>query len=436
MAENNDGSITFDTELDNTGFEKGSEKMLQAIKDVTASVDNMGDNMMESFSKMLPLLTNIANSTSLIAERITGAATQAAEANTEIASSEQQVVQAAQAAAEAVGQEQQAATDFSTGALNMKNTTSQLEREVNSLAEKMQSISSSTEAGFSNGKAVLTFDAKLSDIENKLASAREKLAQFGATKIPTEDYQQLSKQIEKTEQSLFKLYDRRDEMKDLGVKSKSKAWQRLALDIKNTETELDRYERQQAAMENNGTAFVQGTNTGTYAQMEQSLNNTEAALARNKALIDAEALAQARLNVQVAQEKVNLAETESERQTALANLQAAQQELNNVASSMSMKGGNMGPGEGAISGWERLARTVSSFGAAAKVAAAKAAQLIAHLSKAAFNTFTKGVKNAINGLKNYASQAKQTILSSNALVKSLTSVKTLLKTRIKRMLLL
>ena len=48
MADVNDGSLIFDTELDESGFEKGTNKLLSMIKSLTDEVHMMGDNMMSS----------------------------------------------------------------------------------------------------------------------------------------------------------------------------------------------------------------------------------------------------------------------------------------------------------------------------------------------------------------------------------------------------
>ena len=66
MADTNDGSLVFDTELDESGFEKGTNRLLDAIKDLTKAVDNMGDNMMASFGKVIPLLQSVAASASAV----------------------------------------------------------------------------------------------------------------------------------------------------------------------------------------------------------------------------------------------------------------------------------------------------------------------------------------------------------------------------------
>lgn len=86
MAGNNsDGSIVIDTELDNTGFDKDSGKLLSAVKDLIQAVEVLGDNMMSAFSKITPMLESVASSTAATGQKTSEAATQATQANAEIA---------------------------------------------------------------------------------------------------------------------------------------------------------------------------------------------------------------------------------------------------------------------------------------------------------------------------------------------------------------
>ena len=56
MAGNNsDGSIVIDTELDNSGFEKGSKELLSAVKSLTNSFDNILDSRI-NMTRLVPQL--------------------------------------------------------------------------------------------------------------------------------------------------------------------------------------------------------------------------------------------------------------------------------------------------------------------------------------------------------------------------------------------
>lgn len=428
MADTNDGSLIFDTELDESGFEKGTNRLMDAIKDLTRAVDNMGDNMMASFGKVIPLLQTVANSAAAINERLTGTATQTADANEKVIESEQRVSHAAEEAATAVNQQSDAASTFAGAVNNTQHTVSALEKEVNSLSSSMQSVSQSAEMGFANGKAVLTFDSKIQDLEQRLEQARERLTEFGNTSIPTQEYNDLTAQISRAEQALFRLYDRRDDMAALGVKENSKQWERLTLQIENAESQLERYERARDALAANGGAFIQGSDTAEYSRMEAALNGAGEVLNRNKSLIDQEALAQARLNVLTAQEAVAAATTTEQREAAVERLRAAQEALAEVARSMSNNpdddGG--GPTEAKISMWARL-------GSAMKTVGSTGLQVAATLAKIPFTAAAKGVQKLAGGVKSFINHAKNAKIQANALVKSLTSLKRMLITRIKRM---
>lgn len=427
-AENSDGSIVIDTELDRDGFEKGADKLLGAVKDLTQAVEILGDNVMRSFGKMAPMLQSITDATASISEKMGAAATQTAAANERVVDTEERVAQAAQAAAGAINAQGEATNTFTGAVNNSRTSVSALEREVNSLSSGLQSVSQSAETGFANSKAVLAFDNKLIALEERLENARTQLEAFGNTQIPTEAFQEITAQISKAEQALFKLYDRRDMMRDMGVSEYSAQWKRLAAQIENAESVLEVYERSRDGMAANGGAFISGNETAEFARMKAALDEAGNVLDRNKALIDQEALAQARLNVLTAQEAVAAAATTAERKTALQRLQEAQAQLNALAQSMSNNPGAEppAPDEEKISLWQR-------FGNSIKAAGAQALKVTATLAKIPFQAMASGIKAFGKGLKNFIGHAKKANAQSNALVKTLTSMKRLLITRIKRM---
>ena len=428
MADTNDGSLIFDTELDESGFEKGTDKLQTAIKDLTDAVSVMGDNMMSSFNKVIPLLQSVANSTATISGHLTGTASQTEAANEQVVDSEQRVSDSVKHASEEITRQTEATTAYVGAAQTTQGTVSALEKEINSLNFGLQSVSNSAETGFANGNAVLSFDSKVRALEQRLEEARAKLTEFGNTNLPTAAYTTLSAQISKAEQALFRLYDRRDTMQDMGVKENSKQWERLSLQIENAEALVAQYERERNNLAANGGAFVKGSDTEEYARMKASLDSANETLTRNKSLIDQEALAQARLNVLTAQEAVAAATTTRAREAALERLKAAQAELNNVAASMSNKadGGTSAPTEEKISMWSRLGATMRNAGSAAL-------RVSATLAKIPFQAASKGAQKLTSVVKNYISQTKKAHKETNFLVKSLTSLKRMLITRIKRM---
>lgn len=77
--------------------------------------------------------------------------------------------------------------------------------------------------------------------------------------------------------------------------------------------------------------------------------------------------------------------------------------------------------------------TVRAFANALKSAATNALTLARSLGKLSFNVLSKGIDRATSALKKYISTTKKGTLDSNSLIKSLTGIKRLLLTRIKRM---
>lgn len=423
MASNADGSIVIDTELDNEGFERGSDKLLKAVEDLTGAVDNLGDNMMRSFQQVIPLLQNISGTTSQVYSSMQGAATQTTQATEQLAQAEQNVNNAVNQTAQAVQSQGQAVSSFTANAGQATTSVSSLEKEVNSLSANMQSISQSAELGFNNGKAVLSFDAKLTAMQQKLDAAKQKLVEFGNTKIPTEDFTWLQQNIEKAEAQLNSYIEKQIQMENSGASKRSSRWKNLQAQIEQTTLMLETYKSEMADLESSGEAFTLGSDTQQYAQMQQSLQNTEAVLQRNRSLIDSEAIAQARLNVLAAQEQVARAQTTEQQKKALAQLQQAQAQLREAAAASSNSGAEAPSGE-TTTGWQR-------FGSILKTVASKAAKVTATLAKMGFHAVAAGAKKAASAMRSFAGQSRNTDASAKSLVRTLRSLKNMMISRLK-----
>lgn len=102
MADRNDGSIVIDTELDNDGFEKGSDKLLAAVNDFVRQFENVGESVKSSLSGTLDILSNIAEGTAAIYKKMSGGMSETTDANTQLASAmgetKERISQTAQAA--------------------------------------------------------------------------------------------------------------------------------------------------------------------------------------------------------------------------------------------------------------------------------------------------------------------------------------------------
>lgn len=422
----NDGSLIFDTELDTEGFEAGSEKIEKAVRDLISTVESLGNKLIAGFAQLSPTFNNIATQTAEINSKLNQTVGQAENAGERIAETENQTAEATQHATEEIDKQSQSMSSWTGAVTNASGSVSALGREVNSLSAGMQTLATSAENGFSNGNAVLSFDSKLTDMQAKIDAAHDKLQQFADADIPTAKYLELSSNIQKAEKALLSLYDKRDALQDAGVSEFSKEWKNVEKQISAAEMQLKTYEKTRNDLVAHGERSTKGANTDEYARMKATLDETSTKLENNRKLIDSEALSQARLNVQAAQEKVIRASTDRQRITAMEELSAAQQQLHSLANSISTQGQQSAPNEETVSGWQRFGQTLRDVAAAGLHTAAM-------LGKLMLTGVAKGFQAAANGVKKFTTRLKQTSLTSNSLVKSLTSLKTLLKTRLKRM---
>lgn len=101
MADQFDGSIVINTELDNSGFDKGSDKLLAAVKELTAKIDTIGESVKGSLAGAVEILSNIAEGTAAIYKKLSGGVSQATDANAQFTSAmgetKERVSQSAQA---------------------------------------------------------------------------------------------------------------------------------------------------------------------------------------------------------------------------------------------------------------------------------------------------------------------------------------------------
>ena len=387
----NDGSLVFDTQLDTQGFTKGSDKLLSAATKLTNAVENIGNRMIASFNKAMPILSDIASKVSGVASGATGAATQTGAAGRSMGST------------------------------------------FDKLRDKADALYQSAQNGFSNGSAVLSYSDKLDGLKAQYEALRQSVAEYGQQRIPTAEYQEVSNQVDSLQKKLLQTQERLQ-----SVKEGSAAWTRLSEDVATYQRALAEAKAEMADMESRGAAFTLGADTSEYAQMQTQLQGIAAALERNSSLIANEELEQAKLNVLAAQEMVATAKTTQERQIALEVLRECQQEYRNIAQGMSLQTDpqpeeeektrlqQLGEyAEKALHGVGRLGSGFLKLGG--NIAKVTFKGLIAG-SKAA----VRGIKGVISGLGNLFRRQAQSTLSANGLVKALTSLKRMMLTRIKR----
>lgn len=334
MAHGNaDGSIVIDTELDNDGFEKGADKLLNAMDGLTKRLEVFGAEMKNAFAGITNLLQNLTTATRGAGSSADTGARQA----TQAAGAAQQAAQAQAAAA------QQSAKVQTQAARQTAQAHSQT-------ASATQNATAATQ----------NFDKELSKLEKKIGTAKAALADY---------YREVKE---------------------------AKASSYADLDLVTTD------EQANAVLEVLGHTLdiIQRK----YAKKLEILKQLEAEYNRVAAARDA--ASQSSSDGQAQQQAKGLS-------GALKALSMAFRE--NVT------------GEKALDAAAK--RIVAVFGDMGRKVKTAAKQLL----KLPFKAIAASAKMAVSGLKAFAKQAKKTGLSTNGLVKSLTSLKTMLTARIKRM---
>lgn len=146
-----------------------------------------------------------------------------------------------------------------------------LERSIASLSDKINKIGN---IPFDSAR----FSTQVDSARASISKLQEQMADLGSKTVSTVDYENVTESIEKAEKALFKLYDRRELMSDLGVTESSTQWRRLEMQILNAEEELKRFTTLKEQLENTGQAYVFGSDTEEYQRLSSELQKATEAL--------------------------------------------------------------------------------------------------------------------------------------------------------------
>lgn len=385
-----DGSVIIDTGLDNTGFSKGSKKMEQSIKGMTQAINNTGR---AATSGMQPLFSAFEQ-----AGKAMSSAAQAAEVFDSKLSG-------------AVS-----SSDFG------KSMTS-AERSCSSLEKQLQRLSESERMGIRTDAQMTRFQINVEKARDSVTQLEQELQKIGGQRVATPEYEALAASAQRAEQALFKMYDRRDVMSDLGVKETSREWQRLDVQIKNAEYTLQSYEQSMQSMQSNGTAFTTAADTSGYQQVQSALQGMMGQLARYEQMAGQfDAISGPAARSQAALEGVDreLRQKPKDSSEASGAMRSFGGVLKSAASTALKTAGSLA----------KLSFQALTSGA--KKAVSAIGKLGASLAKLSFKALASGAKKAAGAISKFFNKSKEGALTSKGLAKSLMSLKNTLVSRIKR----
>ena len=394
-----DGSLVFDTTLDNTGFEKGSQKLENAIKDLVNTVDNLGDNMMRSFGQVIPLLQSVANSAAAISAKLTDSASQAADANAQVVSSEEQVAQAAQTATNAINQQTQSMGNMQSGAQAAQNSANTMSQTSGGYEKAMQKIQ----------KQIDTLKSKLADYYQAVAQIQQSTDESLALAATDEQAAKVMEMEEVQLENLNAKYaSKLDTLKALEAEYErlaqlqaqqnaspdSSAWDSkgLSSQIEKAIAAVDKYEDKVNRMQYMGATDQQWK--AVYYDITQAGYKLE----DFKGLLDS--------------------------MHAAGGIDSSQYERLSIALDQARQ---------KAAGLASATQGARSFTDVLKSAGVAALKLAGTMAKIPVNAARSGFKKLSQSVSDYVKRAQSAKLSSNALVKALSSVKRMLVSRIKRM---
>lgn len=449
MADRSDGSLVFDTELDNTNFDKGAKKLLAAVEDLTGAVDNLGDNMMHSFQTVIPLLQNIAGSASQIYDRMAAGGQQAAAANQQVTDSSQQVAAAVQQTVQAVQNQGQAVDSLGRQTNNLQqqvaqntgNATQAMQQQATAAKGVSEAIGNAQKGTSAAGQSMDAYETKIAKTQAKIDVLKAKLTDYytAVDKIqnpaPEEDWlrgvndeEQIANALKVEELAidalnrkyadkltiLKNLEDELERLKTLQQEAAaapkeiadSAAVKSFASEIGKTETKLNSYQAKVEKMQ------TMGAKSSAWKNIQYDIDATKAKLDQYKAKLD-----QLNASGGISTESYEkLSET-------LSRLTETQSNLSSLTSSM-LQTSNAG---------SRVNAFLGGFGSAMKSAARGAVSLAKNMVKVPFVAMKNGAKSVISKLKEFTAHSKNAELTSKGLVKSLTRLKTIMVSRIKEM---
>ena len=477
MADEYDGRVVIDTELDNSGFEKGSDKLKQSVSGLARALEQLSGTASKTFAEDWKDIDPAAIKPEIDTE----------EFDEDVAHVKAGLKDIQDTAAGDLPEPEPVQPTIDSAEFD--KATDKMQARLNRVTNEVYRIVSASSQGFRNTAGVLAFDNQLSKATDTIEDAKAALKEFAEQQIPTDAYKHAADEAEKTEAALEKLRDKQmrlvasgqdkpsqawktanegfesamasvreygeaiRNMSEKGIHSgdnwefykseyqkaldlvniyetrldeleskneqHSQQWRNLSLQIEQAEKDVADYEAQLDSMRDKGEAFVDPGASQQYADMKEQIEDAESALRTNAGLIRQEQIEQQRLNVLTAQEKVANAGNALTRRMALAELQKAQNRLAAVA----QKSVTPKPDAKAASAWQRFGNIVKSVASGVKK--------VGTVTVKAFTLPLKGVKSIASGLKGLLTRARGAS-GADGLLKKLTSIKGMLISRIKQ----
>lgn len=170
-----------------------------------------------------------------------------------------------------------------------------LSKACDSLINKVGNMSARLQGGFVPGSGLDKMAEQTATVQHEIDVLQEKLNALGDTPIKTDDYAGLEQALKKAENELLKYQDRQNLMRDMGIDEASAQWQRLAIQISNTEAVIRQYRAEMAYLEQSGQATIEGSQTEQFTALQRRITEAKERLSEFNAEQNKMAASSARL---------------------------------------------------------------------------------------------------------------------------------------------
>ena len=155
---------------------------------------------------------------------------------------------------------------------------------IKSLNVKLKSLGPAFKRALNGGEgAVGSFDVKAKALEATIDDLKSKLAEMGNQSFPTDRYNTFSELLDEAGSKMERLLAKEKELRAIGVSEHSQQWLRLQYQIEQTGAQCDFYAEKLHALEDSGAAYIPGTQTADYQQLNAALSEASARLAEMQA---------------------------------------------------------------------------------------------------------------------------------------------------------
>lgn len=144
-----------------------------------------------------------------------------------------------------------------------------------SLVSRIGDMSARIQSGFASGNSLDKMAEKAALAQRQITVLEDQIAALGTMKIKTEEYEGLEQALKKAEAELLKYQDRQNLMRDMGIDEASAQWQRLAIQISNTEAVIRQYRAEMAYLEQSGQATIEGSQTEQFTALQRRITEAK-----------------------------------------------------------------------------------------------------------------------------------------------------------------